>query len=274
MARETARNASGLLKSLGTLGGFRRKLDIVDRARRAEVLQEIGDLNRSDALDLVRFMNECRDVINTRHVTENAAQGTAADPLGRWAAQSQIFVVDCVPVILELLRKNHKRADSTTLLDVGSGTGAGTSLLSSLLSSDMLWCPVKVTGIDLYPHRLICAANNFANFDYQIGNVFALEETFDYVFCSHVIEHVPDLSPFLRRLAKLARKNVIVYAPYDERERIAGHVNTITEETFQGFEIERIEVRKSAGWRWGKPETDMCILAVLKGTAGDMAGEA
>jgi hypothetical protein len=90
---------------------------------------------------------------------------------------------------------------------------------------------------------------------------------YDYVFCSHVVEHVPDLAPFLTRLVELARRNVFIYAPYDERERIAGHVNTITEATFLGFEVEHLQIKKSAGWRWGKPDADMCILAVLKGSA-------
>lgn len=274
MLRDAPSNAQRLLKRLDGLRQWWPRFDIVSPDRRAEVLAQISELSARDALDLSRFLNACRTAINKRHVSEKSNQGTASDPLGRWAAQSQIFVVDCVPAILEQLRRNHKRSDRVTMLDVGSGTGAGSSLLASLFSSDMLWCPVKVSGIDLYPHRVICATNNFANFDYQIGNIFAHEETYDYVFCSHVIEHVPDLPPFLRRLARLARRNVFAYAPYDERERIAGHVNTITEATFQGFEVERFEIRKSAGWRWGKPDTDMCILAVLKGTADEVAGEA
>lgn len=246
----------------------------MDPERRRELLSEIAALPHAQALDVARFLNECRNEINKRHVSENTQRGTASDPLGRWAAQSQIFVVDCIPTILETLRKNHRRADAATLLDIGSGTGAGTALLSSLLSSDMLWCPVKVSGLDLYPHRVICATNNFANFDYQIGDIFAHETTYDYVFCSHVIEHVPDLPPFLRRITRLARRNAFVYAPYDEQERIQGHVNTITDKTFTGLEVERLEIKKSAGWRWGKPETDMCVLAVLKGTADEVAGEA
>jgi SAM-dependent methyltransferase len=235
-----------------------------DLVNRLPAREELLALSRDEVLDLIKELNRVRADINSEFVLSEGVKDKD-HILNEWVAQSQIFIVDCIPYILEKLRDNHRRQDSATLLDVGSATGAGTALLKSLLSSQMLWCPVDVKGIDIFSHRVICAKNNFVDFEYIIGDIFNHKDRYDYVLCSHVLEHVPDAERFIRALVQLAKRSVFVYTPYNEVDRIPAHRNTITEETYKGFSVESTNIIKSSGWRWGKKTEDYCILTILNG---------
>lgn len=227
--------------------------------------RDISALTTTEALDLVAGLQKVRTAINLQFV--NPERRDLAHILELWTAQSQIFVVDCLPHILKVLRQHHLRRDTVSMLDIGAATGAGTSLLKTLLSNNMLWCRVEVTGIDLFGHRLICAKNNYPDFDYLIGDIFGHEGVYDYVFCSHVVEHVPGTEIFIKRMTEMCRKNVFVYTPFEEAELIQGHRNRISKQTYANFDVSEFIEIKSAGWRWGKPDSDMCLLAILKGKA-------
>lgn len=239
-------------------------LSLKDYLARYDPSADLGSYTESEILDVLDRMAAIRRHINEAFVVDGD-RGQAVR-LEMWIAQSQAFVVDCVPHILDILRENHARRESVTLLDVGAATGAGTALLKSLLSTEMLWCPTEVTGLDIFPSRIVCARNNFPEFDYVISNVFDHERTYDYVYCSHTVEHVPEPQAFIERLTRLARHNVFVYTPYDEEELIAGHRWRIDEDFYDGFAAKRFVRIKSPGWHWGQRDTDYCLLAVLEGS--------
>jgi SAM-dependent methyltransferase len=228
-----------------------------------EPAEDIPRHDASEVLAILERLAAIRQEINRAFVLKEGHEQKV--DLDKWAAQSQIFVVDCIPYILETLRANHRRGETVTLLDVGCATGAGTALLKSLLSTNMLWCPVEVTGIDVFPNRVICAKNNFPDFEYVVSDIFKHERRYDYVFCSHTLEHVVNPAPFIRRLAAMARRNVFIYTPHAEQERISGHRWSISESFYDKCAVERFVKIKSPGWQWARPEQDFCLLAILRG---------
>lgn len=239
--------------------------DLKDFLEQYEPSDDLEGYTRAEILEVLERLADVRRHINEAFVLRDGNDRRME--LEMWTAQSQAFVVDCVPHILDVLRANHTRKECVTLLDVGSATGAGTALLKSLLSTQMLWCPVEVTGLDIFDTRLVCAKNNFPDFDYVVESVFDHERTYDYVYCSHTVEHVEDPDAFIGRLTELARRNVFVYTPFAEEERIAGHRWHITEAFYDAFTATRFVKIKSPGWYWGKADTDFCLLAILEGSA-------
>ena len=76
--------------------------------------------------------------------------------------------------------------------------------------------------------------------------------SYDYVFASHVIEHIPDPIPFCEELKRIAKKKVICYTPFDEIDPIADH-HTINMNKLQSIGAKRIEVTDKS-WHWQHPD--------------------
>lgn len=150
-------------------------------------------------------------------------------------------------------------SETLSLLDVGPRTGSGLALLR-LLHHPAAFTRLKlepVIGIDLDPDFQRIAEIEFKDIRAITGDIFDLEDkSFDIVTCSHTIEHVPDLDPFVDKMARLARRALIVACPFEEQERIPGHCNTITREFFAAHSFDDVEVYESNHWHNG-----MCCLA-------------
>lgn len=83
-------------------------------------------------------------------------------------------------------------------------------------------------------------------------DIHCCEKSYDYVFCSHVIEHVPDPIDFCKQLQRIARHYCFITAPFNEDSAnlSPGHINTFTEELFKkNLKIEYFETRTSFGWQ-------------------------
>ena len=63
--------------------------------------------------------------------------------------------------------------------------------------------------------------------EHKVIDIFAMEQTYDIVMASHVIEHVPGPLAFCQRLQALSTGTVFVCAPYmEKRDKITrGHMN-------------------------------------------------
>lgn len=112
------------------------------------------------------------------------------------------------PVRLKYIRDQidqHWQCDECTrtplagkaALDVGCGAG--------LLTEPLARLGAKVTGVDATPEVVEIARDHSAamglEIDYLLGDLAALEGTFDLVTCMEVIEHVADPATFVSALA-------------------------------------------------------------------------
>lgn len=97
----------------------------------------------------------------------------------------------------------HVRPGARSLLDVGCGNGANTVLFAEVIP--------RVAGVDVEPERLTTAtefawSRGLGNLEYVISdglNIPYPDESFDYVTCFDVLEHVDDEQKTLSEIARV-----------------------------------------------------------------------
>ncbi len=85
-----------------------------------------------------------------------------------------------------------------TILDVGTGDGR-----FSLWAGERGF---KVTAIDVQPQHEWIQKTDFLDAPFE-------KNSFDLVYCSHVLEHIPNHFQFAEKLENVARKYLIVICP-------------------------------------------------------------
>ena len=194
-------------------------------------------------------------VRNAKHTFENFEN--------KWVAQTLQFAIDCVPELHRILLRHYKRADHLSLLDVGAGSGVGANLIASLHADRMIYSKIDVDAIDYIDKRLLWAKMQYPKVNYTVEDLYNLKDRkWDFIFCSHCLEHVPSPREFCQKMVELCKGFVFVYTPYNEIELMTDHINTITEEFYGDFNVDRIQIFKSMAWRADRPE-DKVILATL-----------
>lgn len=163
--------------------------------------------------------------------------------------QSKQFMIDLLPHIQSFLG-GYKRGSAFSVLDVGSGTGHGANLLASLYARAELGYTLKVTCLDINEHyrRYIEGICSYVSFKRQ--NVFALEESYDLVIASHVVEHVKEAVGFCEQLQRCAREAVFIAAPFEEPEdRLTnGHVHSLGQEFLDQLDTRSTHIMESRAW--------------------------
>ncbi|MGO1119923.1 class I SAM-dependent methyltransferase [Rhodovibrionaceae bacterium A322] len=236
------------------------------------LLQELLASNPSeeDYLKITRAWHHSHQLFKEQAFDPKESKNLEAFEKG-WAAQSVQFAIDLTRFLHQVMQKHYRRADTLKLLDVGAGTAAGTELFAKLHSGRHVYSLLEVDAVDVVPHRLKWARLMYPNIDYRVSDLFALpDNAWDFVVCSHVIEHVPEPEVFLKKLTEICRGFCFVYAPYNEIDRIPGHINTITEDLFDGYTLEALEIFNSMGWKADRPDCQ-CIMAVLDCRSPDPA---
>jgi 2-polyprenyl-3-methyl-5-hydroxy-6-metoxy-1,4-benzoquinol methylase len=189
-------------------------------------------------------------------------QDVAAFEYG-WGGQSAQFIVDLVPRLQAAMLRHYKRQDVLKLIDIGAGSCVGTNILATLHSDHVVWSRLEIDAIDYTPIRKRWVQSQFPKINYMVGDAFALPDRhWDFVVCSHVVEHLEDPRPFIENIKRICRGFAFVYSPYREIDRIAAHVSTIDESTYAGIPECRLEVVPSMGWHPAKPE-DKCLIATI-----------
>ena len=180
-----------------------------------------------------------------------------------WGAQTMVFATDVLPYLHDVLLKHYRRQDTLTFLDVGCGGGAAAQFMAQLHSTDIVFSRMTVHAIDHVPLREPWIRLNYPRVNFACRDLYEVDEQHDIVFCSHCIEHVPEVERFVARLTEVCRGFCFIYAPFEERDPIPGHVNIITRELFAPFgDRARTHVFRSMGWKPAQPDA-ACILAVI-----------
>jgi hypothetical protein len=183
--------------------------------------------------------------------------------------QSMQFMIDCLPVIRELLA-GWPRDVPAHVVDVGTASGAGANLLGQLYSSQILGPPLVVDAIEVHPWiaRYARAKLQFIR-HYIVADVMNYwpEEPWDFVICSHTLEHMSEGEPFLAALQRLATRSVLVYTPWKEDPRIPEHALTIDDTFLSRVGAERHWIIESPAWYRGAAQDARCVAFMLPGTA-------
>ncbi len=100
--------------------------------------------------------------------------------------QSTQFMIDCLPLLRRLFGRFGSHDVPIRVLDVGTGSGAGASLLASLYSGQILGYTLKVDALDRAPHVRRYARAKFPLISYQIGEAWDIkaDRPWDVVICS------------------------------------------------------------------------------------------
>jgi len=181
--------------------------------------------------------------------------------------QSMQFMIDYLPTIRKLI-KDWPTNKILEVLDVGTGTGSGADLLATLHKGKFFKVQMKVDAIERRTIGKSYADYFFPNINYIVGEIFDLEKdrTWDLIILSHTMEHLSDPFPYIEELKRRARHWVLVYSPFEEKNRIKGHQISIMMDMVKKLNPILIEQIKSPGWN-GWVERGNCILFVLKGKA-------
>jgi hypothetical protein len=182
--------------------------------------------------------------------------------------QAKQYMIELLPHVQRHLA-TYERGRELSLLDVGPGTGHGTELLASMYASGELGYRLVVTTVDVddsYQRYIRVIGRHI---DHRIGNIYTMNETYDLVTASHVIEHVLQPLQFCRRLQELARGAAFIVAPFNEpRDRLTvGHRNVIDHAFLEELQPRWYEIVHSPGWgAFFDPPYEM-LIAELTGAA-------
>jgi SAM-dependent methyltransferase len=180
-----------------------------------------------------------------------------------FGAQSTQFIIDLLPYLHEVMREHYSRSDELKLVDIGAGSCIGTNLLAQLHSDHIIYSRLQIDAVDYTDVRRRWIRALYPKIRHRVADVFDLpDRTWDFVVCSHVIEHLEQPRVFIEQLRRICRGFAFVYSPYEEFERIPYHLSTITRETYAGIPSCRLEVLRSMGWRGDIPGNH-CLLAVI-----------
>lgn len=184
------------------------------------------------------------------------------------AVQSMQFMIDCLPMIRKLLA-GQPRQEALSVLDVGTGTGAGANLLATLYQGQFLGPRLKVDAIELVPHLKGYANAKFPLVNYLVGDIrtYTGPQRWDLVVCSHTIEHVERAEEFTAFLAGLATRWVLLYAPWKEQALSPGHINRIDRRFLERVGALAHEVFESPAWYRSDGERARCVVFVVPGRA-------
>jgi len=176
-------------------------------------------------------------------------------------AQSIQFMADILPFLHRNMERHYDRFDQLKLLDVGAGSAAGTQLLAQLHSDTMIWSRLAVDAIDYVPWRQRWVWVHYPQVNYQVLDSAALPaRQWDFVVCSHVIEHLDDPRQMIDDVLRACRGFAFIYAPYNEIELSPGHCSVITEKTFAPHGPCEVHLLESMAY-YGAGRR--CILAIF-----------
>lgn len=179
--------------------------------------------------------------------------------------QSALFMTELIPTIYRLYMDLPANVQKTCL-DVGPSSFGGTALLADLhteMSFNKL--KLKVSAVDIIDRWRPLQEMLAPNVEFFVQDIFTVENrTWDFIICSHVIEHVSDPGVFLKRLQSLARDFVLVACPWEENPiTTKGHINIIEDDFVRA--VGGRDLQTFVNYGWGK-QRKVC-LSWLPGSA-------
>lgn len=157
--------------------------------------------------------------------------------LEKWIPQQLSFAKEMFPNILKSLHMylKERTANEISIADIGGGVGAGSEYIRSQLQISLLKenneCNISMDVIDINKTFKEWCEHFYPKINFQGKNISEIQKTYDFIICSHTIEHVQDPFKFIEYMQVLTKKILFIYAPYNEfpLPTEVGHINTITD---------------------------------------------
>ena len=184
--------------------------------------------------------------------------------------QTLRFLIDAYPS-LERIFSLFPRMGTVRLLDVGAAFGAAGGLLSQMHRSHFLGPKVVVDVLDVVDSRRDFIEMTYPLVGFLHSDIEDLPEDamWDVVYCSNTIEHIDKPSEFINAIMKHTRSYAVFLAPYREALPLSpDHRLQITEQTFDGFSVEHMEVFRSAAWPTTAEGVEREQILVVLSTGG------
>jgi ubiquinone/menaquinone biosynthesis C-methylase UbiE len=96
----------------------------------------------------------------------------------------------------------------TNIVDLGCGDGPFIFALNNFLST------IKITGIDISERRICSLKKKFKKYKFfceDVSNTSLKSESYNFVYCSQVIEHVPDDKKLVKEINRILSKEGFLY---------------------------------------------------------------
>jgi SAM-dependent methyltransferase len=158
-------------------------------------------------------------------------EGTYSDKAMDWR---RIGAIDKVSNIQALLRTEKVQS----ILDVGCGTGVVLSeLVKRGIGTSHKGIDLAAPGVHVDP-----GAKNLSLVEYDGENIPFPDDSFDFVYASHVVEHVLNPRGFITEISRVAKRLVYLEVPCELHARTRysdmqntlniGHINSYSPESF------------------------------------------
>lgn len=173
--------------------------------------------------------------------------------------QSRLFMVEIIQMIHRLYEYLPINIEKS-VLDVGPQTFAGTALLEELHNADTYSkLKLKVSAVDIHDKFTLIKELIAPNVNFIRSDIFDLERKWDFIICSHVIEHVKNPINFLKKLQNISIDFVVVACPWEEKELTNGHINIINKRLVRSMGAR--DLRIYTNYMWGK-HREVCMFWV------------
>lgn len=177
--------------------------------------------------------------------------------------QSIGFAIEIIPLLYPYLDKWSGKGLELTALDVGPRTGAGSNLIGKLFASHFSSLVLHVDTLDIDPTFIDYQTERWQNIrNAYEGDLFKCpSKSYDYVMCSHTIEHLRDPVPFCEDLVRVARDKVFIYCPFNELNPIPDH-HTVSMEIIERLNAAEMKILPS--W-WSRKDGKIadCVFLVI-----------
>lgn len=126
--------------------------------------------------------------------------------------------------ILEDIKDN-----ALSICDAGCADGTGTKILSEQFDTS------RVLGVDFSEKAVAVARKKYENCEFDVKNIKKMDQTFDVIFSSNVLEHFSDSATVMKNLIHCAKAYCILLLPFREYYTCAEHASYFD---FQSFPLD------------------------------------
>ena len=96
------------------------------------------------------------------------------------------------------------------------------------------------TGIDFSQDNIDFAKAEYPEAKFEVGNLFDLTGSWDFVLCCRVLMHLPDFEVAIEKLKSLARRKLVVVIPIGHKGSFSVEQHKYKKTYFQTFSVNRV----------------------------------